>query len=54
MKLHELERDKEYLGEDGRVYVYNGEYLVDLDYGQMVVLFSLLTQDFIPLSTDYN
>ena len=48
MKLHELEENKIYIGDDGREYSHNGWYLVDINSGEYIMCYSTLTQNFTP------
>ena len=46
MKLHELERNVIYIGEDDIEYETDGSYLIDLSVDEYVYYYPALTQDF--------
>ena len=52
MKLHELERGRIYIGDDGIEYLPDWEYLIDLSTDEYVSLLDTLTQDFTEKSME--
>ena len=50
MRLHELEKGKVYIGEDGGEYSHNGESL-KYSSGTVVTMYARLSQSFTPKKT---
>lgn len=48
MRLHELEENKIYIGEDGREYSHDGIHLIDVKCLEYVSFYATLTQNFSP------